>query len=513
MPKIPINAKMIIEIKHTPLMVLGTSSGAGKTLIATAICRCLKRKGEQPIPFKGQNMSNNAWVDTQGREMAYSQALQSWSAGLEPSAEMNPVLLKPKGDCTSEVIHLGKSVGTSKAINYYEDWFDSGWEAIKKGLSILLNSKKDGRLILEGAGSPVEVNLQHKDLTNLKLAKFLNANCILVADIERGGVFAQIIGTIALMKPDEKKLIKGIIINRFRGDKALFDKGVTWIEKETGIAVLGILPWLNEIFPPEDSLDLLERKQTNQNAEIEIAIIKLPRISNFSDLDPFLSDSTIQTRWIEPGQDIGKPDVLIIPGSKQTIKDLESLNKTGLSNQIKNYAKNGGNIFGICGGLQMLGESLDDPYKQESIKELSTFSNIGMKLLPIKTTFGEIKHTSQREERISWPNSQNIKGFEMHYGESYLINNKNSNIISLFKNSNLGWVIEKKDKSFIGGTYLHGIFENDEWRRQWINNVRKKKGLNSLKINEENNSNKREKLLDLLTDAFEKNINIDTLIN
>jgi len=512
MIRIPIITKMNIELKRTPLMVLGTSSGAGKTLIASAICRYLKRKGEKPIPFKGQNMSNNAWVDTQGREMAYSQALQSWSAGLEPSAEMNPVLLKPKGDCTSEVIHLGKSVGNCKARDYYEDWFDSGWEAIKKGLSILLKTKKDGRLVLEGAGSPVEVNLQHKDLTNLKLAKYLNASCILVADIERGGVFAQIIGTIALMQPDEKRLIKGIIINRFRGDKALFETGVKWIEKETGIPVLGILPWLNEIFPPEDSLDLLERKQINRRAEIEIAIIKLPRISNFSDLDPFFSDSSIQIRWIEPGQNIGKPDVLIIPGSKQTIKDLERLNKTGLSNQIKDYAKNGGSIFGICGGLQMLGETLEDPYNKESTNELSTFSNNGMSLLPIKTTFGEIKHTTQREERISWPYSQNIKGFEMHFGESDLINNRNHDIINLFKNTSLGWVIEKKDKSFIGGTYLHGIFENEEWRRQWINKIRKKKGLNKLDFKEKNDTTKREKLLDLLTDAFEKNINIDILI-
>ena len=217
-------------------------------------------------------------------------------------------------------------------------------------------------------------------------------------------------------------------------------------------------------------------------------------------------------RWIEPGQELGNPDVLIIPGSKQTIKDLESLNKTGLSNQIKNYAKKGGNIFGICGGLQMLGKTLEDPHKQESINEISASSNMGMNLLPIKTTFGEIKHTSQREEKVSWPGSQNIKGFEMHYGESDLINNKDSEIISLFKNSSLGWVIEKKDKSFIGGTYLHGIFENDEWRRQWINKIRQKKGLNHLRIDEENNNDKREKLLDLLTDAFEKNINIDILI-
>ena len=511
MLEIPIFTKMKIEFKHNPLMILGTSSGAGKTLISTAICRYLKRKGEKPIPFKGQNMSNNAWVDQQGREMAYSQALQAWSAGLEPTAEMNPVLLKPKGDCTSEVIHLGKSVGTSKAINYYEDWFDSGWEAIKKGLAILLNSEKDGRLILEGAGSPVEVNLQHKDLTNLKLAKFLNANCILVADIERGGVFAQIIGTLALMQPEEKRLIKGIIINRFRGDKALFEPGVKWIEKETGIPVLGILPWLKEIFPPEDSLDLLERKQVNQIAEIEIAIIKLPRISNFSDLDPFFSESSIQIKWIEPGQDLGKPDVLIIPGSKQTIKDLEILNKTGMSTQIKAYAKNGGNIFGICGGLQMLGKSLKDPHEKESSNEQGSYSYMGLNLLPIKTTFGEIKRTKQKEEITSWPEVANVKGFEMHYGESDLINKTNSDIISLFKNSSIGWVHQKKDKSFIGGTYLHGIFENDEWRRQWINQIRQKKGLNKLGHNAEK-KNKKERLLDLLTDSFEKNINIERLI-
>lgn len=335
MLKIPFIEEMKIKLNRTPIMILGTSSGAGKTLIATAICRYLRRKGEHPIPFKGQNMSNNAWVDPQGREMAYSQALQSWSAGLEPSAEMNPVLIKPKGDCTSEIIHLGKSVGTSKAIKYYEDWFDSGWEAIKTGLKILLSREKDGRLVVEGAGSPVEINLKHRDLTNLKLARFLNANCVLVADIERGGVFAQIIGTIALMEPEEKRLIKGIIINKFRGDQELFEAGVRWIENETKIPVLGVLPWLKEIFPPEDSLDLLERRQINQRAEIEIGIIKLSRISNFSDLDPFFSESSIQIRWIEPGQNIGKPDALIIPGSKQTIKDLEILNKSGTSNQIK----------------------------------------------------------------------------------------------------------------------------------------------------------------------------------
>ncbi len=504
---------MKLKLKNTPLMVLGTSSGAGKTLITTAICRFLKRKGESPLPFKGQNMSNNAWVDHKGREMAYSQALQAWASGLDPVAEMNPVLLKPKGDCTSEVIHLGQCVGTTQAINYYEDWFYSGWAAIKEGLKKLLEINQEGRLVLEGAGSPVEINLQHKDLTNLKLAKFINADCILVADIERGGVFAQIIGTLALLKPDEKKLIKGIIINRFRGDKALFETGRTWIEKETGIPILGILPWLNEVFPPEDSLDLLERKLIKQSAEIEIAIIKLPRISNFSDLDPFYNESSIQIRWVEPGKELGNPDVLIIPGSKQTIKDLESLNRSGLTKQIKDYAKNGGSIFGICGGLQMLGMELKDPYNIESNKETnSSVKAEGMQLLPIETTFREEKTNSQRKEEIAWPELGSVNGFEMHYGKSYLLKNINDNIKPLFQETSLGWVIEKEDKSFIGGTYLHGIFDNGKWRRILTNRIRVKKGLKKLSVNEENNSKKRDRLLDLLTDAFEKNISLKKII-
>ena len=201
--------------KIKPIMVLGTSSGAGKSLTVTAICRLLKNLGEEPIPFKGQNMSNNAWVDWNGGEMAYSQALQAFAAGRIPSSEMNPILLKPQGNSTSEVIHLGKSIGTTTAKNYYQDWFIPGWEVIKKSLKSIYKKSPNCRLIIEGAGSPVEMNLIHRDLTNFKVAKYLNANCILVTDIERGGVFAQIIGTLELMKPEEKKLIKGIITVSF----------------------------------------------------------------------------------------------------------------------------------------------------------------------------------------------------------------------------------------------------------------------------------------------------------
>ncbi|MED5164626.1 MAG: cobyric acid synthase, partial [Cyanobacteriota bacterium] len=311
----------------TPLMVLGTSSGAGKSLMSAALCRLLLRRGETPIPFKGQNMSNNAWVDESGGEMAYSQALQAWAAGLEPQCAMNPVLLKPQGDSTSEVIHLGQSVGTARAETYYEQWFRPGWSVIREALKDLQCSYTHGRLVLEGAGSPVEVNLQRRDLTNLRLAQFLRARCLLVADIERGGVFAQIMGTLSLLKPVEKQLIRGLLINRFRGRRELFDEGRDWLEAETGIPVIGVMPWLEELFPPEDSLDLLERRGKKNDAEIEIAVLKLPSLSNFSDLDPLEAEPTVQLRWVEPGTFLGTPDAVIIPGSKQTLRDLNSLNR------------------------------------------------------------------------------------------------------------------------------------------------------------------------------------------
>ncbi|KGG20717.1 Cobyric acid synthase [Prochlorococcus sp. SS52] len=494
-------------------MVLGTSSGAGKSIITTAICRSLLRKGEVPIPFKGQNMSNNAWVDINNGEMAYSQAVQAWAAGIEPICAMNPVLLKPQGDCTSEVIHLGKSVGVVQAANYYEDWFSSGWEAIQKGLNDIATSYKKHRLILEGAGSPVEINLQHRDLTNLKLAKHLNAKCVLVADIERGGVFAQIIGTLALLKPDEKALIQGIIINRFRGDISLFEKGRQWIEEESKIPVLGIMPWLNEIFPPEDSLDLLERKHKKTKAEIQIAVIKLPSLSNFADLDPLEAEPTIQLNWIQPGDYLGNPNAVIIPGSKQTLKDLQSLQSSGLGNQIKEFASSGGTVFGICGGLQILGEKLEDPLGiEQSFLETSISELEGLSLIPIKTIFHSKKSLTKKDVISKWPDESRIMGFELHHGESTPTNSQKVKVKDLCNETSLGWVNEECNPIKAAGTYLHGIFDNGTWRRLWINQIRKKANLYELPLLEENHDAKREKVINRLTDVFEENINLEYLL-
>ena len=504
-----------IENNHPikkPIMVLGTSSGAGKSLTVTAICRILKNLGEEPIPFKGQNMSNNAWVDNNGGEMAYSQALQAFACGIVPSSTMNPILLKPQGNSISEVIHLGKSKGITTARNYYKDWFISGWEVIKESLNFIYEKSPNCRLIIEGAGSPVEMNLIHRDLTNLRIAKYLNANCILVTDIERGGVFAQIVGTLELLKPEEKKLVKGIIINRFRGDFSLFEEGVRWIESKTHIPVLGIIPWLNSQFPPEDSLDLLERKPKGINPEINVGIIKLPSISNFSDLDPLENEESISIDWIKESQNLNKFDFLIIPGSKQTIKDQLFLNDSGLSKRIKEYSRTNGNIFGICGGLQILGKTLYDPFSKEGLGENLNKSIEGIGLLPLKTTFLKNKMTRQIQTESIWPCSSEINGFEIHNGVTEVMKNQKE-VKSIFKNLKLGWYKENNNGGTIAGSYIHGIFENDDWRDKYLSQIRKNRNLPKLDKRTNSYKIKREKIINNLAKEFKNHLNISSLLN
>ena len=496
-----------------PIMVLGTSSGAGKSLTVTAICRILRNLGEEPIPFKGQNMSNNAWVDFDGGEMAYSQVLQAFACGINPSSEMNPILLKPQGNSISEVIHLGKSTGITTAKNYYEDWFIPGWEVIKKSLNSIYKRNPNCRLIIEGAGSPVEMNLIHRDLANLKVAKYLEANCILVTDIERGGVFAQIIGTLELMKPEEKKLIKGIIINRFRGDLSLFNEGKKWIERKTQIPVIGIIPWLKDKFPPEDSLDLLESKTYLKNPEINIGIIKFPSISNFSDFDPLENESSISINWISKSQELNKFDCIILPGSKQTIKDQLFLKESGLLRDIKNYAKSQGNIFGICGGLQMLGEVLEDPYFKESSSFKNESSIEGIGLLPLKTKFLKVKKTRQIKSESLWPSLSKVEGFEIHNGETKLDKINTTLLVKpLFKNSDLGWYLINEKGGTIAGTYIHGIFENDSWRDSYINLIMGSKNLLLLDKKTKSYKIKKENIINNLANEFNKHLDLSHLL-
>jgi adenosylcobyric acid synthase len=489
-------------------MVLGTSSGAGKSLMTAALCRVLRRRGEVPLPFKGQNMSLNAWVDQGGGEMAYSQALQAWAAGLEPEVAMNPVLLKPQGDSTSEVIHLGRSVGVARAEHYYRDWFRPGWAAIRAGLTSLRTSHPGGRLVLEGAGSPVEVNLQARDLTNLRLAQFLRARCLLVADIERGGVFAQIVGTLALLRPVERPLIRGILINRFRGRRELFDEGRVWLERQTGIPVLGVMPWLDELFPPEDSLDLLERRARKPEAELEIAVVRLPSISNFSDFDPLEAEPSLRLRWIRPGEPLGQPAAVILPGSKQTLRDLAALQASSLAADLRAHVAGGGHLFGICGGLQMLGSALEDP---GGLEGGGTAAGLG--LLPLVTRFGAAKALRQRSSQACWPppGGLPLEGFELHRGQSHCLEPLHCQ--PLGTDPDLGWWQHTGAGGCVAGTYLHGVFDNGPWRRRWLNQLRRRLGLSTLGETQPHHSRQRDALLDRLADAFEAHVNLVPLLD
>jgi adenosylcobyric acid synthase len=529
--------------RPTPLMVLGTSSGAGKSLMNAALCRVLRRRGEAPLPFKGQNMSLNAWVDQAGGEMAYSQALQAWAAGLEPRVAMNPVLLKPRGDSSSEVIHLGHSVGIARAEHYYRDWFRPGWAAIRQGLAALQADHPDGRLVLEGAGSPVEVNLQPRDLTNLRLAQFLRARCILVADIERGGVFAQVVGTLALLRPVERPLIRGILINRFRGRLELFEAGRSWLEHHTGIPVLGVMPWLEELFPPEDSLDLLERRGRKPEAELTIAVLRLPSLSNFSDLDPLEAEPSLRLRWIRPGEDLGRPDALILPGSKQTLRDLAVLQGSGLASQLRAYLAGGGHVFGICGGLQMLGERLEDPEGLEGGERhgdgdrhcepggplaaedrlpsvpagTPQLALAGLGLLPLHTRFTGRKTLRRCGSRALWPAGDplELEGFELHQGVSRLEAGAGGgdSVAPLCAQADLGWWCNWGSQGgVVAGTYLHGVFENGGWRRRWLNQLRQRRGLSALSEGQPHHGRQRELLLDRLAASFERHINLAPLL-
>ena len=488
------------------LMVVGTTSHAGKSLLTTAICRIAARRGWRVAPFKGQNMALNAYVTASGGEIGYAQAVQAWAAGTQPTIEMNPILLKPQGDMTSQVILKGKAVGKVGAADYYEQYFDIGWQAIKESLQHL--STEFDLIVCEGAGSPAEINLKHRDLTNMRVAKYLNAPTILVVDIERGGAFAHVVGTLALLEPDERALIRGIVINKFRGMRSILQPGIEWLENYTGIPVIGVIPWLEQVFPAEDSLDLFERKTSAFQGELNISVLRLPRIANFTDFDPLESEPTVSLKYIHPKQDLGHPDAVIIPGTKTTIADLLLLQKSGMAEAIQNYAASGGTVLGICGGYQMMGQYLTDPDRLES----EHLKCDGLGLLPIKTMITDYKVTKQRQVTSNFPQSGlPVAGYEIHQGRSRLIEPDavTSDYSPLFDDPSLGLV--DKDQ-LIWGSYLHGLFDNGAWRRAWLNRLRQQRGLKSLPTGIPNYREQRESMLDTLATSIEAHLNLNDIL-
>ncbi|MBW4469153.1 MAG: cobyric acid synthase CobQ [Stenomitos rutilans HA7619-LM2] len=484
------------------IMVVGTTSHAGKSLITAAICRILSRRGWRVAPFKGQNMALNAYVTASGGEIGHAQAVQAWAAGVAPWVEMNPILLKPQGDMTSQVIIKGRAVGKVGAAEYYEQYFDTGWQAIEESLRRL--GEEFDMLVCEGAGSPAEINLKHRDLTNMRIAKYLNAPTILVVDIDRGGAFAHVVGTLELLDPDERSLIKGVVINKFRGQRSLLQSGIKWLEERTGIPVIGVIPWLDQSFPAEDSLSLIDGRSSNPTGDLNIAVIRLPRISNFTDFDPLESEATVSVKYLSPKQSLGHPDAVIIPGSKTTIADLIVLHKTGMAEEIQNYVAAGGTVLGICGGYQMLGKILADPEGIEGHE--GRYKGLG--LLPLKTVIAGQKVARQRLVTSNFPQEGlPVAGYEIHQGRTRLI--EGENIQQLFDDPNLGVVDETQS---VWGAYLHGIFDNGPWRRAWLNRLRQQRGLKSLPTGVPNYREQRELMLNALADAVEPHLNLSAVL-
>ncbi|PFP25799.1 cobyric acid synthase CobQ [Bacillus sp. AFS073361] len=456
------------------LMIQGTASDVGKSLIVTALCRILSNEGVSVTPFKSQNMSNNSYVTREGKEIGRAQGIQAEAARTEPSVWMNPILLKPRSAQDAEIVYLGKAIETLSGRGYRDHFYEKGLAVIKESLQHLAD--KYDVVVIEGAGSPVEINLKDRELVNMKVAELADIPVVLVADIDRGGVFASIVGTLELLEPNERERIVGVIINKFRGDLSLFEDGVQWIEEKTGVPVLGVLPFVeNHMIDGEDSLSIRTQFAYPKKGTLDIAVIHLPFISNYSDLEPFLFEEDVTIRWVKHASEFGQPDAIIIPGTKSTIRDLQNLQDKQLDILIKKHVANGGFILGICGGYQILGEELID--KSGSDTNIPNFHAKGLSLIPATTTFYQDKETNpvnaQYHQATGLPAHQRLEGYEIHLGKT-TFSNEAKPFLTLANGDDEGYF--GNDGQIIG-TYLHHLFHNDEWRNQWLNMIRKKKAL------------------------------------
>lgn len=481
-------------------MVVGTSSGAGKSITVTALCRVLTKDGYKVSPFKSQNMALNSFVTKSGLEMGRAQVVQAYACMIEPEAYMNPILLKPTTDRKIQIIVNGKSIGNMSGIEYGKFKTSLKPEIMKSYDYIRENYDIS---ILEGAGSPVEINIKGEDIANMKMAEMADSPVILVADIDRGGVFASIYGTIMLMSEKERARVKGVIINKFRGDINILKSGLEEIEKLTGVPVIGVMPYTNVDIEDEDSVT--ERfKRLQKKKGINISVIKLKHISNFTDIDALRMVEDINIKYINSVDEMGEEDIIIIPGTKNTIDDLKELKDNGIATEIIKASKNGKVIIGICGGFQMLGEKIKDPYGIESeIKEIP-----GLGLLELETVMEKEKNTTQYEGKLSnctglleGLEGEEIKGYEIHQGVTFGNESKvndEDRIVTVIKREN------------IFATYLHGIFENEKITRNILNKVRAKKGI-ELQMKGITFDEYREQQLDKLEKIFRENVDIDKI--
>ena len=454
------------------LMVQGTASHAGKSTLATAICRILCQDGFRVAPFKAQNMALNSFVAAEGGEIGRAQALQAEAAGLDPSIDMNPILLKPEADARSQVIVNGRSIGSMAAGEYQRRKLEL-WPVVTAALD-RLRAQHD-IVVAEGAGSPAEINLQHADLANMRVARHARAPVLLVGDIDRGGVFASLLGTLELLEPGDKALVRGFAINKFRGDPAILAPGLDFLVERTGVPMLGVIPYLKDLdLPEEDSLGL-ERLRASSDAgdAVDIAVIRLPRIANFDEFAPLAAEPAVHLRYVERADDLGKPDLAIIPGTKTTIADLDWLRETGFADRVVALVGDGVPVLGICGGYQMLGRAIRDPHRSES----DTPEVAGLGLLPIETTFATTKRTVRvrgellaNRGLLAGARGSQIVAYEIHMGRTVEYDAVQP-VVAIEERS--GEPVTEIDgcvrrDGLVMGTYLHGLLENDAPRHALI---------------------------------------------
>lgn len=490
--------------KLHPVMLAGTGSDVGKSVLATALCRIFKQDGFTPAPFKAQNMALNSYATPDGLEIGRAQAVQAEAAGVACSADMNPLLLKPNSDLTTQVVLNGKPIGNRSAYEYFrKDGREELWKAVTEAFDRL--DEKYNPVVMEGAGSIAEINLKDTDIVNMRMARHADADVLLVGDIDRGGVFASVYGSIMLQDEEDRKRIKGIIVNKFRGDMRLFDNGRKMMEDICGIPVLGVIPAFTDIIiEEEDSVELERKRRESADGIVNVAVILLRHLSNFTDFDTLERDERVNLFYTNNPEDIEKADIIIIPGTKATIDDLYELRKNGTAKAILKAHRNGASVLGICGGYQIMGLEVNDPDGIEG--GLAHMPGLG--LLPIRTTMHEGKTTRQVEFTFTDADGNNspiCRGYEIHQGKS-IVEDGYNHLCTLSDGTFDGCT--GNDRCI--GTYIHGILDNEAFIDHLLNTIRDKcqiKEKTSVMTAEEF----KEHQYDLLADHVRRHLDMDKL--
>ena len=507
------------------LMILGTSSDAGKSLISAGLCRLFFRRGLNVAPFKAQNMALNSAVTDDGGEIGRAQALQARACGLRPDVRMNPVLLKPRSQTGSQVIVLGKAREFCR-VHEYERLKPELFHDVCNAYASLARGRD--LMILEGAGSPAEINLKRGDIVNTNMAREARARMILVGDIDRGGVFASLAGTLALMEDWERELLDGFVINRFRGDASLLPPALDYVGRLTGKPFLGVVPWVDGLMlPEEDSVAYRAGRILRRGAgdeylaaddTLDVALVDIPYLSNLSDIDPLLAEPWVRVRMVSRPEELGHPDLIIMPGSRCTAAALRSLRSNGLEKLIKEEARRegGGDILGICGGMQMMGTYVADP---EGLEDSPGHVEEAFGLLPLETTLGEhkvLRRAAAEDLVLGLP----LTVYEIHHGKtettaslSSPVEERNGGAMLRIWTLNPegeahGWMLNRgKGQGIFWGTYGHGLFDDDVWRNAFLNDLRRRRGKNERKVC----VSSPEKSLDLLADTLERHLDLEQL--